>query len=134
MSNGSAKLRQLSSAADPRTRTYEARYVLDGASAAAPLGATVTIYIPEPAGQSAMQIPLSAVFDNGKGPGVWVVDGQKTNEPQVSWRPIVLAAIEDETATLASGLAAGDRFVTLGPHLLHQGDKVRLAAAPGAAQ
>ncbi|WP_273453251.1 efflux RND transporter periplasmic adaptor subunit [Nevskia ramosa] len=133
-SSGSAKLRQLSSAADPRTRTYEARYVLDGAAATSPLGATVTIYIAEPAGNAAMQIPISAVFDNGKGPGVWVVESQKTNEPQVSWRPVVLAAIEDETATLSSGLAAGDRFVTLGPHLLHQGDKVRLATAAGAGQ
>lgn len=133
-SNGSARLRQLSSAADPRTRTFEARYVLDGAAAAAPLGATVTIYIAEPSSQAAMQIPISAVFDNGKGPGVWVVENQATNEPQVSWRPVVLAVIEDETATLASGLAAGDRFVTLGPHLLHQGEKVRLAAARGAGQ
>lgn len=133
-SNGSARLRQLSSAADPRTRTFEARYVLDGAAAAAPLGATVTIYIAEPASQAAMQIPISAVFDNGKGPGVWVIEVRETPEPQVSWRPVVLAAIEDETATLASGLAAGDRFVTLGPHLLHQGEKVRLAAAPGAGQ
>src|SRR2546421_434823 len=38
-----ARLRQLSDAADAQTRTYEARYVLDGEAAAAPLGATVTI-------------------------------------------------------------------------------------------
>ncbi|MEF9480874.1 efflux RND transporter periplasmic adaptor subunit [Ralstonia sp. 1B3] len=42
-----AKLRQLSDAADRLTRTYEARYVLDGDLANAPLGATVTIRIPE---------------------------------------------------------------------------------------
>src|SRR5437764_12948892 len=38
-----AHLRQLSDSADAQTRTYEARYVLDGGAAAAPLGATVTI-------------------------------------------------------------------------------------------
>ena len=38
-----AHLRQLSDAADAQSRTYEARYVLDGEAAAAPLGATVTI-------------------------------------------------------------------------------------------
>jgi RND family efflux transporter MFP subunit len=32
------RLRQLSNAADPQTRTFEARYVLDGAAANAPLG------------------------------------------------------------------------------------------------
>jgi RND family efflux transporter MFP subunit len=38
-----AKLRQLSDVADPMTRTFQARYVLDGALAQAPLGTTVTI-------------------------------------------------------------------------------------------
>ena len=38
-----ARLRQLSDSADAQTRTYEARYVLEGEAAAAPLGATVTI-------------------------------------------------------------------------------------------
>src|SRR5258708_10875142 len=42
-----ARLRQLSDAADPSTRTFEARYVLGGAGAKAPLGATVTIQLPK---------------------------------------------------------------------------------------
>ena len=42
-----ARLRQLSDAADPLTRTFEARYVLDGVAATAPLGATVTVYLKE---------------------------------------------------------------------------------------
>src|SRR5207237_6448222 len=37
------RLRQLSAAADPQTRTFEARYVLEGAAANPPLGATVTV-------------------------------------------------------------------------------------------
>jgi RND family efflux transporter MFP subunit len=41
----SAHLRQLSDAADPMTRTFEARYVLDGQGAQAPLGATVTLHL-----------------------------------------------------------------------------------------
>ena len=39
------RLRQLSDAADPQTRTFEARYVLEGAAANAPLGATVTVHL-----------------------------------------------------------------------------------------
>ena len=39
------RLRQLSGAADPQTRTFEARYVLEGAAANAPLGATVTVHL-----------------------------------------------------------------------------------------
>src|SRR5438067_13175157 len=37
-----ARLRELSDAADPASRTFAARYVLEGEAASAPLGATVT--------------------------------------------------------------------------------------------
>src|SRR4029079_8375489 len=43
---GAAKLRQLSDAANPHTRTFEARYVLEGRLADAPLGSTISIHIP----------------------------------------------------------------------------------------
>src|SRR5947209_2407559 len=38
-----ARLRQLSDAADPASRTFEARYVLEGEAATAPLGSTLTM-------------------------------------------------------------------------------------------
>src|SRR5690348_15043760 len=38
-----ARLRQLSDAADPASRTFAARYVLEGEAASAPLGSTVTV-------------------------------------------------------------------------------------------
>lgn len=120
-----AHLRQLSDAADPQTRTFEARYVLEGGAAAAPLGSTVTIDLPGGRETAAMQIPLAAITDNGHGPGVWIVQGR---DPAVLWRPVTLAGIGDETATVAAGLAAGERFVALGAHMLHQGEKVRIAA------
>jgi RND family efflux transporter MFP subunit len=127
-STASARLRQLSSAADPQTRTYEARYVLEGAAAQAPLGATVTVMIAEPGKPGATQIPLAAVHDNGKGPGVWIVSGKT---PQVRWRPVRLAALSEETATISGGLRPGERFIALGAHLLHDGETVRLAPADG---
>ena len=42
---GPSKLRQLSDAANPQTRTFEARYVLEGRLADAPLGSTISIQI-----------------------------------------------------------------------------------------
>lgn len=127
---GAAQLRQLSEASDPRTRTFEARYVLEGAAANAPLGATVVIHIAETGGPAAAQVPLSALYDNGKGPGVWIVAGQ---EPKASWRPVQLAGLGQENVTLAGGLDKGERYVTLGAHLLHEGDRVRIAAAEAGA-
>jgi RND family efflux transporter MFP subunit len=121
---GTARLRQLSDAADIQTRTYDARYVLEGAAAQAPLGATVTISVADAATAGAMAVPLAALYDNGHGPGVWVVGGRPL---QVSWRPVRLVALGDEAATISGGLHAGERFVALGAHYLHQGEAVRVA-------
>src|SRR5579872_2403499 len=82
-----AHLRQLSDSADPQTRTYEARYVLDGDAAAAPLGATVTIRLPAQASQPDVEVPLGAVLDDGQKTGVWVLDGATS---AVRYRPVKL--------------------------------------------
>ena len=78
-----ARLRQLSDAADPLTRTFEARYVLEGAAARAPLGATVTVYLRESERTGMLSVPLGAVDDEGRGPGVWLLDRQSSS---VSYR------------------------------------------------
>jgi len=129
---GTARLRQLSSAADPQTRTFEARYVLEGPAANAPLGATVTIGLTDPKAQWAMQVPLAALYDNGHGPGVWIVGGRPL---KVAWRPVRIVALGEESATIGGGIRPGERFVALGAHLLHQGEAVRVAEnQPAAAQ
>src|SRR6185369_12608948 len=61
-----ALLRQLSDAADPVTRTYEARYVLHGLASHAPLGATVTIWVPKDEAATTWEVPLGALYDDGK--------------------------------------------------------------------
>ncbi|WP_042878549.1 efflux RND transporter periplasmic adaptor subunit [Cupriavidus necator] len=122
-----ARLRQLSDSADRLTRTYEARYVLEGALADAPLGATVTIQIPEgrASAQADLQVPIGALFDPGKGPGVWVLEG-KLN--RVTWRPVKIHSLDDDAARVAGELRIGDRIVALGAHLMREGEQVRIAA------
>lgn len=121
---GAAKLRQLSDAANPQTRTFEARYVLEGRLADAPLGSTISIHIPHDRTAPALQVPIGAIFDPGKGPGVWLVEGEA---PRVTWRAVQVAGLSEETAAVVGGIAAGDRVVVLGAHLLHEGEHVRLA-------
>ena len=121
---GAAKLRQLSDAASPQTRTFEARYVLEGRLAEAPLGSTISIHIPNERAAPALQVPIGALFDPGKGPGVWLLEGEA---PRVTWRPVQVAGLSDEAATVVGNLKAGDRVVVLGAHLLHEGEPVRLA-------
>lgn len=125
-----ARLRQLSDAADPLTRTYEARYVLDGPASRAPLGATVTIHIPQ-SGVADLEVPVAAIFDSGNGSGVWLVDAAKQ---QVTLRPIKVGQISDETAVVSAGLSAGDQIVALGAHMLHEGDAVRVAGVEAASR
>ncbi|HEY1612031.1 MAG TPA: efflux RND transporter periplasmic adaptor subunit [Paraburkholderia sp.] len=122
-----AKLRQLSDAADRLTRTYEARYVLGGALAGAPLGATVTIRIaddPAAAAHADLQVPVGAVFDPGKGAGVWVLTGQPA---RVTWRPVRVLGLADDTARVTGNLKADDQVVSLGAQLLHEDELVRVA-------
>jgi RND family efflux transporter MFP subunit len=119
-----AHLRQLSDSADAQTRTYEARYVLDGEAAAAPLGATVTIRLPSQASRLEIQVPLGALLDDGRRTGVWILDHATST---VHFRPVKLARVTAETAVI-SGLSPGDPVVSLGAHLLQEGARVRTAS------
>ena len=118
-----AHLRQLSDAADAQSRTYEARYVLDGEAAAAPLGATVTIRLASQASQPEIQVPLGAVLDDGQRTGVWVLDSATST---VRFQPVQLVRVASETAVV-SGLNSSDPIVALGAHLLQEGARVRTA-------
>jgi RND family efflux transporter MFP subunit len=120
---GAATLRQLSDAAHPHTRTFEARYVLEGGLADAPLGSTISIQFANGPSDPALQVPIGAIFDAGKGPGVWLVEGEA---PRVRWRAVQVAGLGDEAASVVGELKAGDRVVALGAHLLHEGEHVRL--------
>ena len=122
--SGTAKLRQLSNAANPQTRTFEARYVLDSTLANAPLGSTISVHIADPRSMQSVQVPIGAIFDAGKGAGVWLIQG---DSPKVTWREVQIASLSDGTASVLGNLKSGDRVVALGAHLLHEGEPIRLA-------
>ncbi|SCX81103.1 MULTISPECIES: efflux RND transporter periplasmic adaptor subunit [unclassified Pseudomonas] len=121
-----ARLRLLSDSADRVTRTFEARYVLEGALANAPLGSTVTLRIAEGVAQGpVLQVPIAALYDPGNGTGVWVIDGEPA---KVTWRPVQVLGLSDDAARVAGRLNVGERIVALGAHLLREGEPVRLLA------
>lgn len=130
---GNARLRQLSDSADRQTRTFEARYVLESAFSNATLGSTISVVIADTnvADAREFQVPMGALYDTGKGPGVWVVAGEPE---QVAWRPIKVRSLDNEASVRVTGdLHVGDRVVALGAHLLSEGEKVRTELA-GATQ
>lgn len=122
------KLRQISDAADRLTRTFEARYVLEGELANAPLGATVTLHIADgmPAKAGSVQVPIGALFDTGKATGVWVVSGDPST---VRWQSVAVEHLDDDRARVSGQLKEGDRVVALGAHLLREGEQVRIATS-----
>lgn len=124
--SGSARLRLLSDAADPATRTFEARYVLEGAAANAPLGATVTIELAGADGKTPMEVPLGAIYDRGDGPGVWVIDSHRNT---LAYRKVRVQKISEEEAVLSGGVSVGDVVVAMGGPELHDGQTIRLSAA-----
>lgn len=122
--SGKARLRQISDSADPQTRTYEARYVLEGAAASAPLGSTVTIKILDADRQTEVAVPVGAILDDGSRTGVWVVNGATST---VNFTPVEIKRIGEETA-FVTGVVVGQQVVALGAHLLENGASVRVAS------
>ncbi len=117
------RLRQLSGAADPQTRTFEARYILEGAAANAPLGATVTVHLSGSVGTHLLQVPVASVLDQGKGPGIWLLNPSTST---VSFQPVEIRQVGEELATISGNVHTGQQVVALGVHLLRDGQRVRL--------
>jgi RND family efflux transporter MFP subunit len=122
-----ARLRELSEAADPASRTFAARFVLEGEAASAPLGSTVTIELltKQTAGSQCVQLPVGAICDRGSGPGVWIVN----DKSEVKFRSVKIASIGKEEVVVSHGVGAGEKVVALGAHLLHEGQVVNLPNA-----
>ena len=117
------RLRQLSGAADAQTRTFEARYVLEGTAANAPLGATVTVHLSSDAGPDMLQVPVASVIDQGKGPGIWLLNPSTST---VSFHPVQVRQVGEELATISGDVHPGQQVVALGVHLLRDGQRVRV--------
>src|SRR6266571_754393 len=119
-----ARLRQLSDAADPASRTFAARYVLEGEAASAPLGSTVTIGLltKQTSVSQSVQLPVGAIHDRGSGPGDWIVD----DKSEVKFRSVTITSIGKEEVVVSGGVQAGEKVVALGAHLLHEGQVVSL--------
>jgi RND family efflux transporter MFP subunit len=117
-----AKLRELSPTSDPATRTYPARFTLIDAPAGVRLGMSVTVSLQADAAKVA-RMPISAVFDLGQGPSVWVVDPVTATLSAVG---VALAGYDADWAFIGAGVPEGAKVVALGVHKLDAGEKVHV--------
>lgn len=121
-----AKLRELSPQADATTRTYAARFSLEGADDTVALGMTATVTL-RPAGTAqVVSLPLSAVFDKGLGPHVFVVDPASK---AIAARPVAVVGYTDRAVLVAGGLSTGESVVAMGAQTLEPGRVVRTVSA-----
>ena len=117
-----AKLRELAPTSDPATRTYPARFSLIDAPADVRLGMSLTVALQADSAAVA-RVPISALFDAGQGPSVWVVDPVAAT---LSAARVGLAGYDSDSVFIGSGVPEGAKIVALGVHKLDQGEKVRV--------
>jgi RND family efflux transporter MFP subunit len=116
-------LRTLSGAANPQTRTFDARVAFGGTGPDAVLGATAEVSVQTPAADdSGIVLPTTAVIERAGQPTVWVVAGSPS---RVTARGVTIGAVRDDTIIVTGGLRAGERVVTAGGHLLKPNEQVR---------
>ena len=116
------RLRELSPSADPMTRTYPARFSVIDQPPFIGLGMTATLTFERADAPFVAEVPLSAIFQRGTQPAVWVVDRESGT---VALRPVVIARWRDDTAAIASGVKDGELIATAGVHKLEPGQKVK---------
>lgn len=116
-----AKLRELSPSADPVTRTYAARFSVLEPPEFIGLGMTATLGFERPDATPVAEVPLSAIFQRGTQPAVWVVD---RDTGTVELRSVTIARWRNDTAAILSGVREGELIATAGVHKLETGQKV----------
>jgi len=121
-----AKIREVSAAADPVTRTFLVKADL-GAADAPRLGQTATVAIESPRVTGIARVPLSALKEDHGKSTVWIVDAASMTTAS---RQVTIGGAEGNDAVVVAGLAPGDRVVTAGVHVLSPGQKVRLYNDP----
>ena len=117
-----AKLRELSPAADPVSRTYSVRATILKASEDVELGMSARVAVTASGAAPRLEVPVSALYSRGDQPQVFVVDGNG----MVQARAVKTAGIAGERVAIASGLEPGDVVVAAGAALLRPGQRVRV--------
>lgn len=117
------RLRELSPAADPATRTYAARVTILGAGDDVDLGMSARAVV-EAAGSQAkrIEIPIAALHTRGESSQVYLVSADGVVRPQ----PVKTAGVTGERVVVESGLNPGDVVVAAGANLLRAGQRVRV--------
>ena len=117
------RVRDISPAADPVTRTDQVRTTIVDPPPSLRLGMTVSVTLPRVGGAPNVALPSAAIFQKDAKPAVWIV----TKDDTVELRAVRVERYDSGRAFIAEGLRTGERVVTAGVHRLAPGQKVKLA-------
>jgi multidrug efflux system membrane fusion protein len=123
------RIREISPSADNVTRTYTVKVTILDADPGVQLGMTASVFLKRSnsAHRSVVRLPLTALFQSGSEPAVWVVDPKSS---QVSLKPVQVGRYTEDYVTVVSGLRPGDIVVRAGVHKLNPGETVRSIPQP----
>jgi RND family efflux transporter MFP subunit len=120
-----AKLREIAPAADPATRTYLAKFSLPDVGDDVALGMTATLTLADPATTRVARLPLSALFSEGSGPSLYVVN----DRGDVALKPVTVKSYESDDVVISGGVDEGEKVVVLGVQKLDPAEKVRVVSS-----
>jgi multidrug efflux system membrane fusion protein len=116
----SGRIRELSPAADPKSRTFAARIAFTAGKVPAELGQSARVFI-QTADVVALSVPLSALTAENGATYVWVLGANNT----LKKTPVRVGAFGEKSVPVFEGLSASDWVVAAGVHVLHDGQQVR---------
>ena len=118
-----AQVRDIAASADAVTRTFTVKLSLPKGDGL-PLGSTVQVVLPRTdvwSRQPAIQLPTSALRQEGGKTAVWVLDAASMT---VRLQAIEIGTADGNQVVVSSGLQAGQEVVVAGVHVLSPGQKV----------
>ncbi|SDD03056.1 RND family efflux transporter, MFP subunit [Cupriavidus sp. YR651] len=136
------RVREISAAADPVTRTYPTRVSVPNAPADLRFGMTAVVTFTRSGEAAAIRIPLTALLQERGNNQVWIYQGGQGGSGTVKPVTVTLGEPQGNEVEVRQGLTPGQTIVTAGVHLLKAGQKVKPmqgvtpaqpASSPGAA-
>lgn len=115
------RVRELSPAADPQTRTYAARVALAAGAELAELGQTARVYASGAGAKAVSALPLTALTAEADAAYVWVVDPATST---LHRQAVTIGAYRENDVPILDGLPSGAWVVAGGTHLLREGQEV----------
>jgi RND family efflux transporter MFP subunit len=120
-----AKLRELAPSADAATRTYLAKFSLPEAGDEVQLGMTATLTLSDSASDRVARLPLSALFNQGEGPSLYVADASGA----LSLKRVSVKSYERDGVLISDGVEEGANVVALGVQKLDPAQKVKVVSS-----